>query len=92
MSRPEAIVVPWKDRRFGTQDIDVLVYGDSHVERIDVMAGTLCVNPGSPTYPHNLNTQLGTLGFMDIDGPRVRASIWQLTDDDLREIDRITPG
>ena len=35
-------------------DIDVLVYGDSHVERIDLMGPTLCVNPGSPTYPHNL--------------------------------------
>ena len=47
----------------------MLVYGDSHVERIDLIGPTLCVNPGSPTYPHNLNTQLGTLGFLDIDGP-----------------------
>ena len=45
----------------------MLVYGDSHVERIDLVGSTLCVNPGSPTYPHNLNTQLGTLGFLDID-------------------------
>ena len=59
----------------------MLVYGDSHVERIDVVDGTLCVNPGSPTYPHNLMPQLGTLGFLDIDGRDVRASLWQLTED-----------
>ena len=41
---------------------------------IDVVDGTLCVNPGSPTYPHNLMTQLGTLGFLDIDG-RHRAGL-----------------
>ncbi len=77
---PHLTVERWKDRRFGTRDIDVIVYGDSHVERIDVVGGTLCVNPGSPTYPHNLNTQLGTLGFLDIDGTTVHASLWQLTD------------
>jgi putative phosphoesterase len=80
---PNFTVTRWKDRRFGTQDIDVLVYGDSHVERIDVIGPTLCVNPGSPTYPHNLNTQLGTIGFLDIDGRTVTASIWQLTDDGM---------
>jgi uncharacterized protein len=78
---PNYMVSRWKDRRFGTQDMDVLVYGDSHVERIDVMGSTLCVNPGSPTYPHNLNTQLGTIGFLDIDAATVTASIWQLTED-----------
>jgi hypothetical protein len=78
---PNLTVERWKQRRFGRSDVDVLVYGDSHVERIDVIAGTLCVNPGSPTYPHNLNTQLGTLGFVDIDPGRVRATRWQLTDD-----------
>jgi putative phosphoesterase len=80
---PHLTVERWKDRRFGTRDIDVIIYGDSHVERIDVVGGTLCVNPGSPTYPHNLNTQLGTLGFLEIEGATVRASLWQLTDDGI---------
>ena len=79
---PRLTVERWKQRRFATDDIDVIVYGDSHVEAIDVVGTTLCVNPGSPTYPHNLNTQLGTLGFLEVDGSRVRASIWQLTDDE----------
>jgi putative phosphoesterase len=81
---PNYTVSRWKDRRFGTQEIDVLVYGDSHVERIDVIGPTLCVNPGSPTYPHNLNTQLGTLGFLEIEPATVTASIWQLTEDGMR--------
>jgi putative phosphoesterase len=78
---PHYTVERWKDRRFGTQDIDVLVYGDSHVERLDLIGTTMCVNPGSPTYPHNLNTQLGTLGFLEIEDGTARASLWQLTDD-----------
>jgi putative phosphoesterase len=77
---PRLTVERWKQRRFATNDVDVIVYGDSHVERIDVVGPTLCVNPGSPTYPHNLSAQLGTLGFLEIDEGLVRASIWQLTD------------
>jgi predicted phosphodiesterase len=78
---PRLTVERWKQRRFASGDLDVIVFGDSHVELIEIVDGTLCVNPGSPTYPHNLNTQLGTLGFLEIDGPQVHASIWQLTDD-----------
>ena len=72
-------------RRFGAEPgtpeaLDVVVYGDTHVQRIDVIGPTLCVNPGSPTYPHNLETQLGTIGFLDLDGPGARVSICQLTE------------
>lgn len=67
-------------RIFGTTDLDVLVYGDTHVEAIDELHGVLCINPGSPTYPRNLNTQYGTIGFLDIDDDgKVEASIWMLT-------------
>lgn len=72
-------------RRFGAdpdagQGLDVIVYGDTHVERIDQIGETLCINPGSPTYPRNLDTRLGTIGFLDIDDGRTRASICQLTE------------
>lgn len=69
-------------RAFADASVDVLVYGDTHVEAIDHIGGVLCVNPGSPTLPHNLNPQLGTIGFLEIVGEDVNASIWQLTDDD----------
>ena len=65
--------VPWPE-------LDVLVFGDSHVDGIHQVGPTLCVNPGSPTYPRNLNTQLGTLGFLRIERTTVTAELWQLTD------------
>ena len=85
---PNLTVARWRELRFGGAPCDVIVYGDSHVERVDVFGPTLCVNPGSPTYPHNLDTRLGTIGFLEIDGPRVQASIWQLTDGDLAPLAR----
>jgi predicted phosphodiesterase len=50
------------------------------VEAIDTINGCLCVNPGSPTYPRNLDTQLGTIGFLDIVDGKAEATIWQLTE------------
>jgi len=74
-------------RHFGRTDLDVVVYGDTHVEAIDTIDNTLCVNPGSPTYPHNLNTQLGTIGFLEIRSGQVEATIWQLTEQGIAPFD-----
>lgn len=75
-------------RLFGEDHrLDVLVYGDTHVEAIDTINDVLCVNPGSPTYPRNLNTQLGTIGFLEIEDGRAEASIWQLTEDGIEPFD-----
>jgi len=75
------------ERHFGHMDLDVLVYGDTHVEAIDTLHGILCVNPGSPTYPRNHSTRLGTIGFLDVVDGRPEASIWQLTDDGIEPYD-----
>jgi uncharacterized protein len=88
---PNYTVERWCERRFGTTDLDVIVYGHTHVEAIDVVGSTLCVNPGSPTYPHNLNTQLGTLGVLEIDGGVARASLFQLTADGLTPLQGFDP-
>lgn len=77
---PHLTVERAMQRYFGRTDLDVLVYGDTHVEAIHTIGSTLCVNPGSPTYPHNLETQLGTIGFLEISGGQAEATIWQLTD------------
>lgn len=66
-------------RYCGRTDLDVMVFGDTHVERLERVGGVLCVNPGSPTLPRNLTTRLGTIGFLEIAGGRARASLWQLT-------------
>jgi hypothetical protein len=75
------------ERLFPERSPEVLVYGDSHVEAIDVIEGKLCVNPGSPTFPHNLSTRLGTIGFLEIDGEGPSASIWQLTEEGVAPFD-----
>lgn len=74
-------------RLFPERAPDVVVYGDTHVEEIGSYGGVLCVNPGSPTYPHNLEVQLGTIGFLEIEGGRPRASIWQLTAEGIEPFD-----
>jgi len=75
------------DRHFGHMELDVLVYGDTHVEAIDTLHGILCVNPGSPTFPRNHSTRLGTIGFLDVIDGRPEASIWQLTDHGIEPYD-----
>lgn len=77
-------------RHFGRTDLDVLVYGDTHVEALDVIDGVLCVNPGSPTFPRNYSTRLGTIGFLEIADGTPRATIWQLTADGHRPFDWAT--
>jgi putative phosphoesterase len=77
---PHLTVERVTQRRFGVKRLDVIIFGDTHIESIDLISGTLCINPGSPTYPHNLDTQLGTIGFLEIDGESVQASLAQLTE------------
>ena len=72
----------WPDER-----PDVIVSGDSHTELIVQKDGILCVNPGSPTYPHNYDTQYGTIGFLDIDEDNAEASVWLITDDGIEPFD-----
>ena len=87
---PSITVARALDRLFPERRPDVVVYGDSHVEAIDTFDGVLCVNPGSPTYPHNYDTDLGTIGFLEIEDGVPRASIWRLTESGIEEFDWTT--
>ena len=72
------------ERHFGADEqLDVCVYGDTHVHRIDTLSDVLCVNPGSPTFPRNLSAQFGTVGYLDIADGVATPSLWQLTADGL---------
>ena len=86
-SPPHLTVGKWAKKLFPNDTIDVMIYGDTHVEQIDLIDDILCVNPGSPTFPHNLNTQLGTIGFLDLSGPRPTATIHQLTETGMQPFD-----
>jgi putative phosphoesterase len=72
-----------KRREFGTAAVDVIIFGDTHVEAIEVLDGSMCVNPGSPTLPHNLTGQLGTIGLLHIRSGIAHAEILQLGDGGL---------
>lgn len=64
-------------RHFGGR-MHVVVAGDTHTPLVKMWQGTLVVNSGSPTYPRNLNTQLGTVGFLEVRNGVVDAWIEQL--------------
>ncbi|MAW29486.1 MAG: YfcE family phosphodiesterase [Gammaproteobacteria bacterium] len=84
---PELTVTRWIDRLFPEDRPDFLMYGDTHVEQIDWFDGVLCVNPGSPTFPHNLDTQLGTIGVLDLSEDQPSAEIFQLTESGIEPFD-----
>lgn len=84
---PNMTMARWIERFFPEQRPDVIVSGDTHRHAIEWVDGIYCVNPGSPTYPHNYDTQLGTLGFLTLDDGRAEASIWQLVDHGIEPFD-----
>ena len=77
---PNFTLARWVERFFPERTPDIIVSGDTHVERIATVDGTLCVNPGSPTYPHNYDTQFGTIGFLELDRGHADPSVWQITE------------
>ena len=59
----------------GGEHVDILIGGDTHVERLEFRDGVLLVNSGSPILPHHLSTRLGTVGILEISPGRVHAEI-----------------
>lgn len=55
--------------------VDILIGGDTHVERLEFRDNVMLVNSGSPILPHHLSTRLGTLGILEISRTRVHAEI-----------------
>jgi hypothetical protein len=75
------LLLAYLERHFGHAGFDVVVFGHTHLESVHRVGDMLCVNPGSPTLPRNQSLRHGTIGFLDIDGGTVTASIAQITDD-----------
>ncbi len=57
------------------EPVDVLIGGDTHVERLEYRDGVLLINPGSPSLPHHLSTRLGSLGILTVGPERLEAEI-----------------
>lgn len=84
---PDFTIGKWIDRYFDGVTPDIIVFGDTHTELIREIDGVLCINPGSPTYPHNYDTQYGTIGFLELDDGKADASVWLLNDDGIEPYD-----
>jgi putative phosphoesterase len=88
---PNFTLARWIERYFPERTPDVIVSGDTHRELIASVQGVLCVNPGSPTYPHNYDTQHGTIAFLEIRERRASASVHLITEDGIRPFDWNAP-
>ena len=74
-SRPIAEIL---DSSLSGERVDVLIGGDTHVERLEYRDGVLLINSGSPSLPHHLSTRLGTMGRLTIERGRIEAEIFAL--------------
>ena len=63
------------DTSLGGEQVDVLIGGDTHVERLEFRDQVLLVNSGSPSLPHHLSTRLGAMGMLTVEPGQVRAEI-----------------
>lgn len=73
--RPEHRPVPELLTAFGGEQLDVIIAGDTHIERIEYREGALVLNSGSPTLPHHREMCLGTVGLLEITDGRIHAEI-----------------
>ncbi len=64
---PPGSVQEMMERKFG-QKVDVVCFGDTHIEYVGWHQGMLFVNPGSSTHPaiRRSPDQLGTVAYLDI--------------------------
>ena len=65
----------------------MIVSGDTHREQIAEVQGIFCVNPGSPTYPHNYDTQFGTIGYLTIHDGEAHAEVHLITKEGTEPFD-----
>ena len=71
-SRPISVL---RDQCFPGEEIDILIAGDTHVERLECREGVVFLDPGSPTLPHHKEMRLGTVGLLDLTPETLRAEI-----------------
>lgn len=71
-SRPVPSIL---DEELAGEQVDVLVSGDTHLEKLEVRDGVLMLNPGSPTLPHHKEYRLGTVGLLELSADELRAEI-----------------
>ena len=65
---------------YGDAELDILIAGDSHYERLVHRDGMLLLDPGSPTFPHHQRTRLGSVALLELTADGVHAELVLLGD------------
>ena len=86
--KPNDFIAAYTERTFPGVNPDVVIYGHTHRNEIHQVDDLLCVNPGSPTLPRNLDLQLGTIGVLELSEGRVRADLFQITASGIAALDK----
>ena len=66
------------ERSLDGERVDVIIAGDTHIERLEYREGVVVVNSGSPTLPHHKEFRLGTVAMLDLAPGRLHAEIVSL--------------
>ncbi|MEZ4502461.1 MAG: metallophosphoesterase family protein [Dehalococcoidia bacterium] len=70
--RPMEMII---ERDFADALPQIVIGGDTHVDRLEYRDGILLVNSGSPNLPHHKETRLGTVALLDLAPGRVHAEV-----------------
>ncbi len=62
----------------GGERVDILIGGDTHVERLEHRDGVVVLNPGSPTLPHHREFRLGAAALLEITPLGLQADVVSL--------------
>ena len=74
--RPESRPIPeLLAEGLGGERVDILIAGDTHVQRLEFRENVLFMNPGSPSLPHHKEMRLGTVGLLEVDEHSVTGEI-----------------
>ena len=63
------------ERDFSDVAPQIVIGGDTHVERLEYRDGVLLINSGSPNLPHHKETRLGTVAVLELSPGRVHAEV-----------------
>jgi len=70
--RPMAEII---GRDFPGLEPDIVIAGDTHVERLEYRDGVVLINSGSPNLLHHKETRLGTVALLELERDRLHAEI-----------------
>jgi uncharacterized protein len=73
--RPMAEII---ERDFKGLSPDIVIAGDTHVERLEYRDGVVLINSGSPNLLHHKETRLGTVALLELEHDRLHAEIIML--------------